>query len=117
MAPTRDLQGEVHGWLQSAHSHPQWTGATVYCALAILLADVAAERLRRRRRPATLRIVKPRTRPTSELDFNSRETIARFRKAAEAFNHRATKSKAAARKVLVEEGIYTKNGKLTKQYS
>ena len=68
-------------------------------------------------RPATIRMVKPRTRPTSELNFNSRETLERFRKAAEAFNDRATKSKAAARKVLVDEGIYTKAGKLTKQYS
>lgn len=40
-----------------------------------------------------------------------------FRKAAKAFNLRATKSQAIARKVLIDEGICTKSGKLTKRYS
>jgi hypothetical protein len=51
------------------------------------------------------------------MGLNSRKAVERFRKAAEAFTTRAIKSKAAARKVLVDEGIYTKSGKLTKRYS
>jgi hypothetical protein len=61
--------------------------------------------------------VKAETRAVAEVELNSREAVERFRKAAEAFTTRATKSKAAARKVLVDEGIYTKSGKLTKRYS
>jgi hypothetical protein len=51
------------------------------------------------------------------VELNTRQAVERFRKAAEAFTARAIKSKAAARKVLVDEGIYTKSGKLTKRYS
>jgi hypothetical protein len=43
--------------------------------------------------------------------------VERFRKAAKAFTMRATKNREAARKVLVDEGIYTKSGKLTGRYS
>lgn len=49
--------------------------------------------------------------------MNSTEALERFRRAAEAFTVRAIKSQATARRVLVDEGIYTKTGKLTKQYS
>ena len=52
----------------------------------------------------------------TKLEFVSQEAVERFRKAAKDFTARSTKSQAAARKVLVEEGIYTKSGKLTKQY-
>jgi hypothetical protein len=50
------------------------------------------------------------------LDLNSVEAVRRFQKAAEDFTREATRSKEAALKVLVEAGIYTKSGKLTKNY-
>jgi transposase-like protein len=49
--------------------------------------------------------------------LNSPEAVERFRKAAKAFTTRSIKSQAATRKVLVDEGIYTKSGKLTKRCS
>jgi len=57
------------------------------------------------------------TRAVNNLELTSSEAVERFRKAAKAFTTRSTKSQAAARKVLVDEGIYTKSGKLTKRYS
>jgi hypothetical protein len=61
--------------------------------------------------------VKARSRALVEPELNSPEAVERFRKAAKAFTTRAIKSQATARKVLVDEGIYTKSGKLTKRYS
>jgi hypothetical protein len=61
--------------------------------------------------------VKVQTGAASIQDLNSREAVESFRKAAKAFTATATKSKETARKVLVDEGIYTKSGKLTKRYS
>ena len=55
-------------------------------------------------------------RPANKFELSSPEAVERFRKAAEAFTTRSTKSQAAALKVLVDEGIYTKSGKLTKRY-
>ena len=49
-------------------------------------------------------------------DLNSREAVEHFRKAAAEFTKKATRSKESAMKVLVESGIYTKSGKLTKNY-
>jgi hypothetical protein len=49
-------------------------------------------------------------------ELTSSEAVERFRKAAKAFTTRAIKSRAIARKTLVDEGIYTKAGKLTKRY-
>lgn len=42
--------------------------------------------------------------------------VEMFRKAAEEFTKKATRSVEAARAVLVAEGIHTKSGKLTKNY-
>ncbi len=50
------------------------------------------------------------------LDMGSREALEEFRKAADAFTARATRSREAARQVLISEGIITKSGKLTKHY-
>jgi hypothetical protein len=50
-------------------------------------------------------------------DLNSPEALALFRKAAKAFTLRATRSQAIARQVLIDEGICTESGKLTKRYS
>jgi hypothetical protein len=58
-----------------------------------------------------------KARPVNNSELTSSEAVERFRKAAKAFTIRSIKSRAAARKVLVDEGIYTKSGKLTKRYS
>ena len=58
-----------------------------------------------------------KARAVNNFDLTSPEAVERFRKAAKAFTTRSIKSQAAARKVLVDEGIYTKSGKLTKRYS
>ena len=61
--------------------------------------------------------VKRKTSQTSgRLDPNDPQSVERFRKAAEAFTARATKSREIALQVLVKEGICTKSGKLTKNY-
>ena len=53
----------------------------------------------------------------ASADLNTPQAIERFRKAAKAFTARTTKSRTSALQVLVDEGIYTKSGKLTKRYS
>ena len=60
--------------------------------------------------------MKAQTKTSGHLDLNTPEGAERFRKAAEAFNRLVNRSEASALKVLVEEGIYTKSGKLTKRY-
>ncbi|MGA3028696.1 MAG: hypothetical protein ABSF98_28460 [Bryobacteraceae bacterium] len=50
------------------------------------------------------------------VDIGSREALDRFRKAAKAFTTRATQSRETARQVLVSEGIYTRSGKLARNY-
>jgi hypothetical protein len=65
----------------------------------------------------TLNNVKAKPSRLAEPGLNSSEAVERFREAAKAFTTRAIKSKSAARKVLVAEGIYTKSGNLTKRYS
>src|SRR5438132_14100917 len=63
------------------------------------------------------RIMKVATRNNGFLrDLTSQEALDRFRKAAKAFTTRATKSREVARQVLVSEGIYTKSGRLAKNY-
>ena len=49
-------------------------------------------------------------------DITTPEAYEMFRKAAEALTARMAKSRATAMAVLVKEGIYTKDGKLTKNY-
>jgi len=53
---------------------------------------------------------------TGSVDIGTREALDRFRKAAEAFTARATQSRETARLVLISEGIYTKSGRLAKNY-
>lgn len=48
---------------------------------------------------------------------NTAKDVERFRKVADAYTARVTKSKESARKALVDLGIHTKSGKLTKNYS
>jgi hypothetical protein len=61
--------------------------------------------------------MKVQTQSQSRPPIDSPEAVERFRKAAKAFTSRAVKSREIARKVLVDEGVYTKSGKLTKRYS
>jgi hypothetical protein len=61
--------------------------------------------------------VKAPTQSIAQFRLDSPEALERFRKAAIDFTARAIKSEAAARKILVDEGIYTKSGKLTRRYS
>ncbi len=49
-------------------------------------------------------------------DLSSREAVERFRVSAAEFTKKGTRSKESAMKVLVGSGIYTKSGKLTKNY-
>ena len=49
-------------------------------------------------------------------DLSSREAVERFRESAAEFTKAATRSKESAMKVLVDSGIYTGSGKLTKNY-
>jgi hypothetical protein len=49
-------------------------------------------------------------------DLGAPEAVENFRKAAVAFTKEATRSEASAKKVLVEEGIYTEAGELNKNY-
>ena len=49
-------------------------------------------------------------------DLSSREAVKRFREAAAEFTKEGTRSKESAMKVLVESGIYTESGELTKNY-
>jgi len=53
---------------------------------------------------------------TVPADLSTREAVERFRKGAEEFTRKATRSKESAMKVLVESGIYTESGKLSKNY-
>ncbi len=50
------------------------------------------------------------------VDLTTREAVERFREAAADFTSEALRSKESALKALVESGIYTKSGKLTKNY-
>ena len=53
---------------------------------------------------------------TGPADLSSPEAVEHFRKAAAEFMEKFGRSKESAMKVLVEAGIYTKSGKLTKNY-
>jgi len=52
----------------------------------------------------------------SVADLSSPEALERFRKAAEAFAARANRSRETAKRLLISEGIYTKSGKLARNY-
>jgi hypothetical protein len=47
---------------------------------------------------------------------SGKEDLKRFDKAAKTFTGKATESRAAARKTLIDLGIHTQAGKLTKRY-
>ena len=50
------------------------------------------------------------------LDLSDPKTVVWFRKAAKASTARATRSKKIALDTLIAEGIYTKSGRLSKNY-
>lgn len=60
--------------------------------------------------------MKSRVKKSPMLDISSPEALSLFEKAAKEFTRKATRSKAAAMKVLIAEGMYTKAGNLTKRY-
>jgi|AP95_1055475.scaffolds.fasta_scaffold217782_1 hypothetical protein len=49
-------------------------------------------------------------------DIHSAAAVKEFDRAAKAWGKEATKSQATARQTLVDLGIYTKSGKLSKNY-
>ena len=49
-------------------------------------------------------------------DFDSPEAVERFREAAATLTTELTASKASAKRILIEEGIYSESGELTKNY-
>ncbi len=49
-------------------------------------------------------------------DLSSREALAEFLKAADEYDAKATRSKESALKALIDSGIYTKSGKLSKHF-
>ncbi len=57
-----------------------------------------------------------KNRQQAVLDMSSPEAAERFRKAAEAFTKRITRTRETARAALIAEGIYTKSGRLSKNY-
>jgi hypothetical protein len=52
----------------------------------------------------------------AKLDLRSDSFTREFKRAAKAFTRKATQSPETALAVLVKMGIYTPNGKLTKNY-
>ena len=54
--------------------------------------------------------------PPMVLDLSDPKTVVWFRKAAKASTARATRSKKIALDTLIAEGIYTKSGRLSKNY-
>ena len=54
--------------------------------------------------------------PLRTLDLSDPKTVVWFRKAAKASTARATRSKKIALDTLIAEGIYTKSGRLSKNY-
>ena len=53
---------------------------------------------------------------SAPTDLTTPEAVEWFRKAAADFTREALRSKESALKALVDSGIYTKSGKLTKTY-
>jgi hypothetical protein len=49
-------------------------------------------------------------------DLDSPESVERFREAAASLTRELTTSKASAKRTLIEEGIYSESGELTKNY-
>ena len=57
-----------------------------------------------------------KVRRSSTWDLNTPEAVEEFRQAAKEFVAKATRSKKAALKALVDAGIYDKSGRLNKNY-
>lgn len=53
---------------------------------------------------------------SAPASVSTRDDVERFRKAADAWGKKATKSKASARATLMRLGMLTPGGKLTKRY-
>lgn len=59
---------------------------------------------------------KQSTSTDAAFDFGSRAALEQFRKAAKKFTLRANKSRETAIQTLISEGIYTKSGKISRNY-
>ena len=59
---------------------------------------------------------KNRTALRETIDFSSPEALERFRKAAAAFDKRVNRTPETAMRNLIAEGIYTKSGRLSRNY-
>ena len=58
----------------------------------------------------------PTKKSHAPASVSTQADIERFRKAAEAWGKKATRSKKSAKDTLVRLGMLTANGKLTKRY-
>jgi hypothetical protein len=61
-------------------------------------------------------MVKERRSMRRKFKINSPSVLNHFREIAAQASRRSLKSKSAARKVLISEGIVTRTGRLTKNY-
>jgi hypothetical protein len=61
-------------------------------------------------------LLKTKSTATAADDLSSREAVARFREETDAFTANATRSRKSAREALISSGIYTKTGRLAKNY-
>jgi hypothetical protein len=70
--------------------------------------------------PVTIEIMKApakKSRPAPVItDLSSPAALAEFRKAADAYTKKATRSKASALKALIDSGIYDKSGRLSRHF-
>jgi hypothetical protein len=57
-----------------------------------------------------------KNRPGFIIDLNTPEGVEMFRKAVAAFTKRRLRTREMARQTLIAEGIYTKSGRLSKNY-
>lgn len=60
---------------------------------------------------------KPRPTMPSRFNLDDPDLLRKFKMAANALSSRSLKSKRSARAALVKDGILTKTGRLTKNYS
>jgi hypothetical protein len=60
---------------------------------------------------------KPRPIMATRFNLDDPDLLRKFKKAARTYSARSLKSKKTARAALVRDGIVTKSGRLTKNYS
>ena len=78
--------------------------------------SLAVERHPRSKDTENVRTKKKPIANSGFADLNTPEAVEHFREVVAAFAKKALRSKASARKVLIDAGIFDKSGKLTKTY-